>query len=100
MPRKITTIPGVQNLPLPNGWNISDGDILVVSDATWKQILAQDRIAANVKDLGSTSDLPTNPPSWRDVQRKTPGLPVFVIGVGETAPPAGTPHPSVIFRET
>lgn len=99
MSRLITTIPGVKNLPLPNGWNISDGDEIVVSDAVWKQILDNDRVAANVKDLGTTTDDVTDVPSWGNTQKVAAGIPVLLIPSSASFPPNGSPRPAIVYRE-
>lgn len=99
MSRKITALAGVVSLPLPNGLNISTTDTVVVTDAVWKQILADDRVAANVKDLGSTSDPVTPVPTFRDMQHASAQVPIVVIPHGSTVPPAGTPVGAVVLRK-
>jgi len=103
MSRAITTIVGATDIPLPNGWSISSGDTVVVSDEIWQQILTDDRLAANVVDLGSTTDAETDPPTWRDMQRNVGGVDTNLVGVAVIAadkdfPPRSTPLGTVTFR--
>ena len=58
-----------KGVTLPNGWALEAGDVLVVSDATWNTIEADDRLMTNVTLVESTSEAPTPVPSWRDIQR-------------------------------
>lgn len=100
MSRKVTALSGISSLPLPNGLTISANDTVVVTDAVWRQILDQDRIAADVRDLGATTDPLTPVPTYRDMQHASSQVEVVTIPHLSTVPPAGTPLGAVVLRYT
>lgn len=73
MSRRVQAVTGVRGLTLPNGWELDGGDEVVVSDSVWAQIEADVETLGRLSDLGTTTDLPDEVPTWRDIQRATAG---------------------------
>lgn len=73
MARRIQAFDGVENLALPGGWHLDEGDEVVIPDEEWEQITDQEDLLLYLVDLGETTDFPDPVPSFRDMQRTTAG---------------------------
>lgn len=69
MARRVKAGPGVAGLVLPRGWVLDSGDEVVIPDAEWDEIEADEVASSRIKDLGYTSEQPDEVPSYRDLQR-------------------------------
>jgi hypothetical protein len=63
----------VAGVALPNGWVLDAGDEVVIPDTEWTLVEDTPDLLDQLLDLGTTTDLPPSPPSWRDIQRQVGG---------------------------
>ena len=75
MPRRVQAVSGVKGLTLPGGWALNGGDMVVIPDEEWDQIVAGVETLGHLIDLGDTADAPDPVPTFRDFQRAVAGGP-------------------------